>query len=374
MNKKILYLFDASDWDSRIAVAEKAQKDGFDVTIGLIHGDDSAKSKAPNFKIIPLTKSDNKMGILTSFQMVRQIKSLIQNEKPDIVHTVTLKYGFMTGIAALHQSGLRKIYTLAGLGYIFRGTSPKSKCLQYALRPLLTLVLRRKNTTLIFQNIDDMNLMIRKSYARTEHSVLIRGSGVYLDRFTPSADETTETSTPIVLMPTRLVHEKGVAIFIEAAKILKQRGINADFQIAGGETKHNPRGITRFEMEQMIEGTNVNWLGRVNDLPERLTKSTLIVYPSYYGEGIPRVLLESCAAGCAIITTDHPGCREAIDHGKNGLLVPVRDAKATANAIENLLKDPKTRAHMKKHSRFKAEKEFDIHKIVTQTVQVYHRI
>ncbi|MGH1403901.1 MAG: glycosyltransferase family 4 protein [Alphaproteobacteria bacterium] len=371
MQKKILYLFDASDWGSRMAVAEKARQDGFNVVIGLIHGDKTAQSKAPDFKIIPLEKSDNKIGISSSLKMVSQIRALIQNEQPDILHTVTLKYGFITGLAAFSHPALKKIYTLAGLGYIFRGSDSKSKLLQSALRPFLKWVLRRKNTTLIFQNPDDMSLMIRKSYACAEHSVLIRGSGVYLDRFNPEHEK---TDPPVILMPTRLVHEKGVAIFIEAARSLTQKGFKADFQIAGGETKHNPKAISRAEMEEMIKGTSVNWLGRVDDLPERLAQATLIVYPSYYGEGIPRVLLESCAAGCAIVTTDHPGCREAVDDGENGLLVPVKNVQETASAIERLLNTPETLPRMRRHSRLKAEKEFDIHKIVAQTVQLYHRI
>lgn len=370
MSKKILYLFDAGDWQSRMAVAHGARDKGMEVIIGLINGDEADADKAPEFKIIPLKKSGNSIGILSSLQMVKDINTLIKQEQPDIIHAVTLKYGFMSGIAAWSFKKIRKIHTLAGLGYLFRSDEPKSKLLQAALRPFLTCVLRRKNTLLIFQNPDDLDLMIRGRYALTENSVLIRGSGVYLDHFTPDP-YLDNGDIPVVLMPTRLVHEKGVAIFIEAARILAQRGVKARFEIAGGETKHNPKAISRAEMEEMVKDGIVTWLGRVNDLPQRLAKADLIVYPSYYGEGIPRVLLESCAAGCAIITTDHPGCREAVTHGVNGLLVPVRDVDATAEAMHDLLSHSEKRADMAKHSRIKAEKEFDIHSIVAQTIALY---
>ncbi len=239
---KILYLFDAADWDSRMAVAHLAQVRGFEVVIGLIDGSADVQVRAPEFRIIPLKRSEGRIGLLSSLRMVRGINALIRQEKPDIVHAVTLKYGFMTGFAAFSFKNMRKIYTLAGLGYVFRSDELKSMVLRMALRPFLTLVLRRRKTTLIFQNLDDLELMVAGRYARRAHCVLIRGSGVYLDRFDVRRSDADEVA-PIVLMPTRLVHEKGVAVFVAAARLLKQRGVQTRFQSAGGETKHNPKAI-----------------------------------------------------------------------------------------------------------------------------------
>ena len=363
--KKILYIFDASDWESRFAVAEKAKEQGYDVTLGLINADREEKE----FKTVKIGKNTKKIGILSSLSMVKDIKKAIKDENPDIIHSITLKYSFLTGIAAFGFKNKAKIFTLAGLGYIFRDESAKSKNLRRALSLLLKAILKRKNTTLIFQNQDDLNLLVEGGYAKQDKSILIKGSGVYLDRFNVPHESTDQT--PIVLMPTRLVKEKGVSVFIEAAKILKAQNIEATFQIAGGTTTHNPRAITEQEMRAMLEGSGVEWLGRVSNMPEILARSALIVYPSYYGEGIPRVLLESCASGKAIITTDHPGCHEAVDHGKNGLLVPVKDATATADAIKKLLHDKALREEMERNSRAKAISEFNIHHIVRQTVDVY---
>ncbi len=367
---KILYLFESGDWESRMAVAHSAKEKGFEITIGLMNGDEETAKRAPEFNIIPIKKSGDRFGISAAIQMVRDINSLIKQEKPDIIHAVTLKYGFITGISSIFTKNTQKIYTLAGLGYIFRGDGKKSAVLRTLLRPLLTFILRRSDTELIFQNIDDLNLMVKGKYARAEQSILIRGSGIYLDRFTPTSPDTVP---PIILMPTRLVHEKGVAIFVEAARILKSKGIEADFQIAGGETKHNPKAISREQMLEMTSDGAVKWLGRVNDMPALLSQASLIVYPSYYGEGIPRVLLESCAAGRAIVTTDHPGCREAVENEVNGLLVPVKDAHATASAIEQILSDNNKRKSMEKQSRKRAEKQFNIHDIVKQTVALYRK-
>jgi glycosyltransferase involved in cell wall biosynthesis len=176
---------------------------------------------------------------------------------------------------------------------------------------------------------------------------------------------------PVVLLPTRLIREKGVIVFIEAARILKARGVNAKFQIAGGMEGHNPNKISKEEMETLTADGATEWLGRVTDMPALYASAALIAYPSYYREGVPKVLLESAAMGKAIITTDHPGCREAVADNDNGLLVPVKDAQATADAIETLLKDPVRRKEMGARSRERAEKEFDVRLIVDQTLKVY---
>lgn len=134
---------------------------------------------------------------------------------------------------------------------------------------------------------------------------------------------------------------------------------------------NNPLAISKEEMDKFCEGGAVEWLGKVSDMPGLLARATLIVYPSYYREGIPKVLLESCATGRAIVTTDHPGCREAVTDGDNGLLVPVKDPQATAAAIEKLLADTQTRKTMGARSRARAEDEFDVRKIVKATLDVY---
>ncbi|GJL85853.1 MAG: glycosyl transferase family 1 [Micavibrio sp.] len=359
---KILYIFDAADLQSRLPIAYGAKKKGYNVTIGLIGGDKSLG----DFKTINLPKPS---GALNSLSLISAVRKATKHEKPNILHAVTLKYAFICGLSSLFLKH-KKIYTMAGLGYLFYGTGIKAALLQMLLSPLLILVLRSRNTNLIFQNPDDMELMKTQGYVRKDHAFLVRGSGVDLEKFNTTPEPQNET--PLVLMPTRLVHEKGIDIFIEAAKILKNKGINAKFQIAGGETTHNPKAISAAQMKTMIKDSPVQWLGRVEDMPALLVSANLIVYPSHYGEGIPRVLLESCAAGRAIITTDHPGCREAVAHNENGILVPIKNPQATADAIQILLNDENKRHSMGKNSRARAESEFDINLIVKKTLAVYN--
>ncbi|MCK5373898.1 MAG: glycosyltransferase family 4 protein [Alphaproteobacteria bacterium] len=380
-DKRILYFFDASDWDSRIVVARAAKEQGADVTICLIDAKEDVQNKSLDFRIIPLCKRQGaSKSIVASLKMLCDIRKIITEEKPDIIHAVTLKYSLITAIASLAKSEARKVFTIAGLGYLYHSDGIKSVVLRYMLWPLLILAFRRKQTHLIFQNVDDLALFIDKKIAAVETSHLIKGSGVYLDRFDVEDDAQQEQrknakdKIPLVLMPTRLVHEKGVAVFVEAARIIKSKNINARFEIAGGLTHDNPRAITQQEMEEMVKDGAVTWLGRINTVPQKLKEAAFIVYPSYYGEGIPRVLLEACAAGCPIITTDHPGCREAVEHEGNGLLVPVKDPQSTAAAIETLLADQALCKAMGDRSRQKACEEFDIYEIARQTLDVYRDI
>ena len=243
-----------------------------------------------------------------------------------------------------------------------------SLILRTVLTPVLKTGFRQKNSTITFQNIDDMHLIIEKNITTPADAVLIKGSGVHLNDFKP--DQKQEGDLPIVFMPTRLVRQKGISVFVEAAKMLKAENIEARFQIAGGVVDH-PNAISKDEMTELTRDGVVEWLGFVSDISDRLAQADIIVYPSYYGEGVPRVLLEACAAGRAIVTTDHPGCREAVDDGKNGLLVPIKDPVATANAIKDILCDDALRVRMEKQSRNKAEQEFDIRLVVLKTVQLY---
>ncbi len=366
--KKVLYIFNAVDWESRIPVAEAARDNGFDVVLGLIN----PKGDTPktDFQTHFLKQSGRNLNPLSTFKLIRDMRTLIQKEQPDIVHTVTLKYGFMVGLAAARFKALRKIHTMAGLGYTFRGQGFGPQLLKFLIGPILKYALKQPSTHLIFQNSDDQNLMIDAGYATASDTTLIRGSGIVLEKFEGFKD-TRSSDLPVVLMPTRLVHDKGVAVFVEAAKILKNRGTEAVFKIAGGVSADNPSGISQTEMEEMLRDSSVEWLGRVNNIPELLSEASLVVYPSYYGEGVPRVLLEACAAGRAIVTTDHPGCREAIIDGEGGLLVPIKNAAATAEAIQSLLSDPVRLCDMEQSNLTRARSEFDIRTIAKRTASLY---
>lgn len=229
-------------------------------------------------------------------------------------------------------------------------------------------------TRVIFQNPDDLALMVRRGFADPQQAHLIKGSGVDLEKFTFSPEPASADNRPLVLFPTRLVWEKGISVFIDAARLLEGRSVAARYLIAGGVKTNTPRAIRAQEMTALLQGTPVEWAGHVEDMSALLWQSALIAYPSWYGEGIPKVLLEAAACGRPIVTTDHPGCREAVRSGENGMLVPVKSAEALADALDDLLRHPELRQKMGAASRHLAEEIFDVHKINAQTLAVYERL
>jgi len=372
--KKLLYVINHLDWfwSHRLPLAQGAQKEGWDVLVAVTDASRDEKLAEGGFTGLELPPSDQGFTPFTVLKTIYAIHQRMAETKPDLVHAITLKYAFMTGLAARLHPDIRIVHTIAGLGYLFSGESSKARVLRTLISPLLKLALKGKNMQIIFQNPDDQALLISRGLVREEQCHLIRGSGVDTSQFdhTPEPDS---DAPPLVIMPTRLVHDKGVAVFVETARILKKRGVPARFQIAGGVTTNNPLAISKIEMENMVADGAAEWLGKVSNMPKLFSDCALVVYPSYYREGIPKVLLEAAATGRAIITTDHPGCREAVAANENGLLVPVKDAEATADAVQSLLEDKERRKQMGANSRKKAETEFDVQIIVRQTLDVYNK-
>ncbi|MCB1783500.1 MAG: glycosyltransferase family 4 protein [Alphaproteobacteria bacterium] len=369
--QKLLYVINHMDWfwSHRLPLAAGAQEAGWDVTVAASGASSDKKLASRGFHAADLPNPEGKFIGFAVLETVFEIFRVLSREKPDLMHAITLKYAFIAGLCARLYPKMRVVYTIAGLGYLFSGEGVKPRLLRAVIGPALKFALKHPQASLIFQNPDDMDLMIKHGFCRAEAAHLIRGSGVDTDAFKPS-DVRPETP-PIVLMPTRLVHDKGVAVFVAAARLLKKRGSEARFQIAGGLSASNPLAISEAEMKDMVSDGTVEWLGKVDDMPGLLARATLVAYPSYYREGVPKVLLEAAAAGKAIVTTDHPGCREAVADGVNGLLVPIKDAGSLADAIADLLSHPDKRAAMESSGRARALGEFDVHLIVSQTLALY---
>lgn len=370
-SRKLLFVINHIDWfwSHRLPLAKGAQAEGWDVSVAVTGAQDDADLAPQHFRGYELPTPEHGFAPLTVFKIIRRIHEVIKEEKPELLHAITLKYAFLAGLVARFHKDLRVVHTLAGLGYLFSGEGAKPKILRMLIGPFLKLALKADNIQLIFQNPDDMALMLKRGFARKDQCRLIPGSGVDLKEF--PLKPLPKGVKPVVLMPTRLVREKGIAVFIEAANIFAKKGIEARFQIAGGVTTNNPSAISKTEIEGMIAGTHVEWLGKVSDMPALYQSASLICYPSYYGEGVPKVLLEAAATGRPIITTDHPGCREVVRNGENGLLVPVKNAQATANAIMALLEKPAIMDEMGVASHRLVQSEFAVESIVERTLAVY---
>ena len=368
---KILYVINHIDWfwSHRYSLAKAVQDQGWDVYVACHGASKDAALVKEGFTPVDLPEYKGGIRPLSILRVIQTLRDEIKRINPDIVHAITIKYAFMTSLSTIFVKSPKVILTIAGLGYLFSEDSLKARVVRFLGKPALKTAFARKGVYLIFQNTDDLNIMVRSGLANKENAEVILGSGVNIHKFVPSPEP--GEKSPVVFMPTRLVKEKGVAVFVKASKIVEAKGYNANFIIGGGLDKNNPSALTEEEMQEMLKGTDVTWRGKIIDMPRMYRRSNIVVYPSYYREGVPKVLLEAAAAGRAIVTTDHPGCREVVEHNRNGLLVPVKDAEKTAEAIITLLDNKSMRDRMAKSARRKAVNEFNVSLVNARTIDIY---
>jgi glycosyltransferase involved in cell wall biosynthesis len=355
----------------RLAVARAARDAGFDVHI--------AGDVASDGEVAAVLKEDlafhrvhlSRGRLLPTRDLgyLAELTKVMRHVKPDLVHNITAKpivYGTMVA-RALGIAGI--VNAVSGLGYSFSGGQERwlvSRLVASAYR----FALRRPGIRVVFQNTDDIEAFVSARIIDPAQAILIRGSGVDLEAFALSCEP---GGRPRVVLPARMLRDKGVVEFAGAAELLRSRGIAASFLLAGMLDEANPAGLSQQELRELLHGTGVEWLGHVADMPALLRSVHVVCLPSYR-EGLPKALIEACAAGRAIVATDVPGCREVVNHELNGLLVRPRDTGALADALQRLLGDPRLRTKMGMAGRRKAEAEFDVAAVVRATLDVYREI
>ena len=294
-------------------------------------------------------------------------------EKPDIVHHFTIKC-VLYGTFAAKLAGVKNVVNaITGLGYIFINPSLKAKIIRLLTKPLYYFALNAKRCKVIFQNLDDLALLVRQGLATPEKSILIRSSGVDSERFRLSLPKL-NVEEPIVLLASRIVGDKGVYEYVEAAKWLKAQGYTAQFKLAGALYPGNPTAISEETLVSWESDGLVEWLGHVDNIEEVMAEADIVVLPSHGGEGVPKILIEAAAMGKPIVATDVPGCRDVVEVCVNGFLVPPKEFPPLAGAIETLLNDSKLRQKMGLIGREKVIQEFDVKDVVNKTIDVYEQM
>ena len=374
INRKVIFVINHIDWfwSHRYSLAKAVQDEGFDVYVACANATNDTALKQEGFKPLDLPSLNGNKNPTQILKLLSQIRSYVVELKPDIVHAITIKYAFLTGLALIGKNNHHNIFTIAGLGYLFSDNNFKAAIIRTFLTPVFRLAFGQKRTSFIFQNENDMKTFLDRSFSEQINSTLIKGSGVNTHKFFYSQEPLGKE--PVVFMPTRLVKEKGIHIFAEAAKIVHEKRYEAKFVLAGGLDETNPSALTLKDLEEFFQEGHVIWRGKIVDMPRMYKRANIVVYPSYYKEGVPKVLLEAAASGRAIITTDHPGCRDVVEHERSGLLVPVKDAHKTALAIMDLLDNDVKRYKMGRYAREKACAEFDVHLINENTIEIYDKV
>lgn len=371
--KKLLFVVD-TDWffiSHRLALALAAKERGYRV---IIVAKDTGKAniiKQSGLEFIDASLIRKGLNPLKELLIIRELFHIYRQEKPDIVHHVTLKIILGGSVAALIAGVYVVVNAVTGLGHFF--IDPRRRwVVNFLFSPLFLLIKKLPNLHYIFQNIDDRNLFIKRGWANKKTSTLIKGSGVDLIEFSCLPEPDTDIIR--VSCGTRLLRDKGIVEFAEAAEILKSRyPERVECVLAGRIITENPTSISREQIDQWVEKGILIYSGFENDIYAFLGNCHINVLPSYR-EGLPRSLIEACAVGRPIVTTDVPGCRDVVKNGTNGFLVPARNAEKLADAIGALIENKHLRLRMGKASRRKAIEEFDLNKIIKETLQVYDNI
>lgn len=369
--KKIIYLV-AEDWyfcSHRLPIARAARDAGFEVVVATRVNQHADFIEQEGFRLIPLQMRRRSKNPIRELGAVLEIINIYRRDRPDIVHHVALKPVLYGALAARFTGVSAVVNALAGLGYVFSSSQTRAKILKLFVRAAFRALLNRQNSVVLLQNPDDRRMLIESKTIFPERTALISGSGVNTVRFKLSQEP--EDGPVLVTLVARMLRDKGILEFVEASKLLKQQGIQFRAVLVGTPDPDNPTSIPVSQLEAWQAEGLVEWWGQNDDIPGVWAQSHISVLPSSYGEGVPMSLIEAAACGRPIITTDMPGCREIVKHEKNGLLVPIKDPKALADAICRLIEDPGLRRQMGQEGRKLVEKEFAESIVVTQTLNLY---
>ena len=367
---KIL-LFANTDWylyNFRNRLARELRSQGHEVILLSPPGNFQDLLREDGFQWRPFQLSRQGINPLNEIWSLWQLIRIYREVRPDIVHHFTVK-PVIYGSLAAHILGIEYIInSITGLGHLFIDTGIVTRILRGISKLLYQISLR--GTQVIFEIPEDRDIFIRNRLLRADQAHLIMGTGVDVEKFRPT---TKNHIVPVVLFSSRMLATKGLPEFIDATRILKQKGLEARFAIAGATDPGNPASISEEQIEIWKQSSLVEWWGWQHDMPSTLSQADIFCLPSYR-EGVPNALIEACACGIPIVTTDVPGCRDVVTHGLNGLLVPLMNSSALADALETLLVNADLRHSMAIAGRQIAVNKFSLAKVNTETLAIYKQI
>lgn len=364
---KLLFVV-TEDWyfvSHRLPLAVAARDAGFEVLVATRLAQHGPEIEAAGLCATPFEMNRRGLNPIGLLREALALARLFRCERPDIVHLVALRPVVAGGLAACLAGVHRVVSAVTGMGFLFT-EGGRLPWVRKVVQRLLPRLLARGLT--IVQNEEDARQLQSFGLSR-QRLRLIPGAGVDTGRFTPRSPS---GHIPIVMMASRLLWDKGVGEFVAAARQLHDR--HARFVLVGAVDADNPASITEAQLKQWVTEGVVEWWGHREDMAATLSEATVFCLPSSYREGLPKVLLEAMACGKPCITTEAPGCRDAVRDGDNGLLVPVKDAEALAAAIARLLDDPTLCRRMGERSRQRAVEEFSQERVITDTLAVYREV
>lgn len=369
MNKALFIVVNV-DWfflSHRLPIALAAKEKGYTVTIVSKDTGKREEIEALGLRFINVDFERSGANPLHEFRCIKILYKIYKSEKPDIIHHVTLKASLL-GCLAAKLSGIKRVVNaISGFGYNF--TDERTGIKQRIIRTMMNMAFKSKKFHFIFQNPDDINQFMKFNFVSESQIHLIKGSGVDLNKFTyekPISKEKVQ-----VILPARMLYDKGIIEFIQAAKKIKDKVVDkAEFVLVGDCDTINLSGIKEEDIKREIDVPFLNWIGFKKDIFSVIKNSDIVVLPSYR-EGLPKSLIEACAVGRPIVTTDVEGCRECVIEGYNGYLVPAKNIETLSEKMEDLINDPEKRTRMGLNGRILAEKNFSIDSVIREHLRIY---
>jgi glycosyltransferase involved in cell wall biosynthesis len=353
-------------WTYRLDLARAARAAGWEVLVATRVQDFGKRIEDEGFQLFPVPfrrGGQVSWGELRSlFELVR----LYRDVQPDLVYHAALKPILYGSWAARRARVPAVLNVFAGLGHVFMASgwwaALRRTIVGWALRPTLAL----PHSRVVFYNREDLDQFVLDGIVRKDQAVIIQGSGVDVEKFVPAPEK---EGDPVVVLVSRMLRDKGVGEFVEAAVLLKAQGIRAKCVLVGDVDRENPTGIPEAQLREWQQTGVIEWWGHQENMPALFASAHIVVLPSYR-EGLSRVLLEGAACARPLVATDVPGCREIVRHGDNGLLVSPKDPHALFQAIAMLIRDPAMRLRMGRRGREIVVQEFSLHRIAEQTLNL----
>lgn len=347
-----------------------AQEKGYSVTIVAKNTGKRKNVEALGLKMLELPINPTGKNLMEELSTFWFLYQLYKREKPDIVHHVGLKAILWGGLAAKLAGVKGVVNAVSGLGVMF--SLEKESRLTRMILAVLRFSHHRKNLIEIFQNHEDERLFVEKRVVTNNQVRFIKGSGVDLKMYAYTPEPVSDKVK--ILFTARMVEEKGVWVLVNAAELLrKEYEGRVCFLLCGGLSS-NPKAIKEEELNDRCDGNYVQWLGHRSDVPDLLKSSHIVAFPSYYREGVPKSLIEATAIGRPIVTTNSIGCKDTVEDGLNGFLVPIKDSKVLAEKLRILIDDADLRRRMGLNSRQIAERDFSLDDVIAKHLVIYDEL
>jgi len=336
-------------------MAEAVQRAGWEVWIAAESDQNPERIFDAGMKYFALEGSGRYWNLVKFVRSLGSTRSAVGRINPQLVHFVYLKNVLTGSLLARAVRVPAVLAAVTGLGTLFAEERLIYRILRCGVLICMRWGFRHSNVVLALENGDDRDYFVSHHVINEERTVIIPGAGVEVNEIRPVAEP---AGTPVILCAARMIRDKGIVELVEATRILRQRGFEFELWLVGGTDAGNPSGIAPQELARIEEEGSAKWLGHCNNVADLLGAASVFCLPTYYREGLPRVLVEAGAAGLPIVTTNVPGCREVVTPGRNGLLVPPRDIPALADALQYVLENDEERQRMRVESRLIFEEKF----------------